>query len=277
MNAIELKEIHKKFRLPWKRKSLVAVESLDLTIKKGEIFGLLGPNGSGKTTTFKILLGLIQPTRGTASVFDKSAGTLEARALLGFLPENPYFPRNHTGREVLRYYGGVCGLQGSALETRIKTLLDLVRLATGSDRPLHTYSKGMLQRLGLAQALLQDPPLLLLDEPTSGVDPIGAREMKELLLRLKSEGKTILFSSHLLDQVEEVADRIAILYSGKKILEGHVTDLLTDTGRTQILTSGLSPDQLPRALEAIRSLGATEAVASPVRQTLENLFIKNVL
>src|SRR5471030_2688605 len=214
--AVETMGLTKRYPLTWKRKVLVALNSLDLKIRQGEVFGLLGPNGSGKSTTLKLLLGLIVASEGEARVFGLPPESLDARRRVGFLPENPYFYAFLNGDETLRFYGKLCGMSGAKLEKRIEELIDLVGLQNGRERPLRSYSKGMLQRIGLAQAMIHDPDLLFLDEPTAGVDPLGSSQIRDLILKLKKMGKTVVFSSHLLDQVQEVADRVAISRWGRK-------------------------------------------------------------
>ena len=202
---ILIRNLRKTFPLKWRRGSVVAIDHLDLEVRRGEVFGLLGPNGSGKRTTLKVLLGLLRPTEGEVRLFGESVATVACRRRLGYLPESPYFYKFLSGEETLRFFGRICGMGGQELERRVDELIELVGLEHGRYRPLSGYSKGMLQRIGLAQALLHDPELLLLDEPTAGVDPLGSREMKDLILELKRRGKTIVLSSHLLDQVKRCA------------------------------------------------------------------------
>lgn len=226
-NILTLKELAKSFPLPWRRERLLAVKNLSLSIPKGEVFGLLGPNGSGKSTTMKLILGLLRPDSGEIIIAGHTAGSMDARRAIGFLPENPYFPQFLTAREILHYYGSLCGLRGKFLQDRANEMLKLVGLEGANNRTLRAFSKGMFQRIGLAQALINDPEILLLDEPTSGVDPIGARQIQDLILQLKSRGKTVIFSSHLLGHVQDVADRIAILHLGEKKCEGVLSNLLS--------------------------------------------------
>jgi len=272
--AIEVRQLTKIYPLHWRRSSLLALEDLDLTIGQGEVFGLLGPNGSGKSTTMKLLLGLARPTRGTALVFGHPAGSMAARKHLGFLPENPYFPQFLSGREVLRYYGRLSGVGDSVLKNRIPELLELVGLEKAGDRRLRTYSKGMLQRIGLAQALLHDPDLLLLDEPTAGVDPLGSRQIRDLMLLLKKRGKTVIFSSHLLEQVEEVADRVAILHLGRKLKEGRLESLLEVPDQTDFRIHGLRPETESRMRALLQEEGYGEIQTIRPRMRLEDFFIR---
>jgi len=274
--AVEIRELTKHYALHWRRGRLLALEDLNLEVRQGEVFGLLGPNGSGKSTTMKLLLGLVAPTRGTARIFGENAGSMAARRRLGFLPENPYFPAFLSGREVLRYYGKLTGLSGRSLELRLESLLELVDLKGAGDRRLRTYSKGMLQRIGLAQALLHDPDLLLLDEPTAGVDPVGSRQIRDLMRMLKSQGKTVIFSSHLLEQVEEVADRVAILHQGRKLREGRLEDLLEVPDETVIRVRGLKPETEARLREVLAEAGHADAVPGRPRMRLEDYFIREM-
>src|SRR5262245_22981370 len=193
---------------------VVAVKDLTLRIEPGEVYGLLGPNGSGKSTTLKIILGLVSPTRGRTEIFGRDSRLVESREAVGFLPENPYFYKFLTGAETLRFFGRLCGMTGTILKNRIDELLDLVGLNSARDRRLGTYSKVMLQRIGLAQSLIYDPRLVVLDEPTAGVDPAGSREIRDLIMDLKRRGITVLLSSHLLAQAQEICDSIGILANG---------------------------------------------------------------
>lgn len=274
--AVEIRALTKHYALHWRRGRLLALEDLDLTVGQGEVFGLLGPNGSGKSTTMKLLLGLVAPTRGTAKIFGEKAGSMAARKRLGFLPENPYFPAFLSGREVLRYYGRLTGMSGRPLEARLEALLDLVDLKGAGERRLRTYSKGMLQRIGLAQALLHDPDLLLLDEPTAGVDPLGSRQIRDLMLMLKGQGKTVIFSSHLLEQVEEVADRVAILHQGRKLREGRLEELLEVPDETVIRVRGLAADTESRIREVLAAAGHGGVEPRRPRMRLEDYFIREL-
>jgi ABC-2 type transport system ATP-binding protein len=277
--AAETVGLTKRYSLSWKRRVLVALDHLDLQIRPGEVFGLLGPNGSGKSTTIKLLLGLIQPNEGEARVFGQPPDSLAARRRVGFLPENPYFYGFLTGDETLRFYGKLCGLSGAKLETRLNDLIELVSLQNGRERPLRSYSKGMLQRIGLAQALIHDPDLLFLDEPTAGVDPQGSAQIRDLILRLKKMGKTVIFSSHLLEQVQEVADRVAIFSLGRKVLEGSLDDLLVEKESTLINLPGELDEerreQLQRVLAQAGFSGADVSFSRP-RLSLEQLYLRTV-
>jgi ABC-2 type transport system ATP-binding protein len=277
--AAETVGLTKRYPLTWKRKVLVALDHLNLQIKPGEVFGLLGPNGSGKSTTIKLLLGLIVPSEGEARIFGLAPESLEARRRVGFLPENPYFYGFLNGDETLRFYGKLCGVTGVKLDQRIEELIDLVGLQNGRERPLRSYSKGMLQRIGLAQAMIHDPEILFLDEPTAGVDPLGSSQIRDLILRLKKMGKTVIFSSHLLEQVQEVADRVAIFSLGKKVLEGSLESLLAETQSTQInVPADLSPDQQQRLRQALSQTGIDEGDIrfSRPHLSLEQLYLRTV-
>lgn len=274
--AVEIRNLTKRYALPWKRKVLVAVDQLNLTVRRGEVFGLLGPNGSGKSTTLKMLLSLIKPTEGEAWIFGQPVDTIEARRSVGFLPENPYFYKFLNGDETLRFYGGLAGMSGLALDQKIEELIKLVGLENGRDRPLSAYSKGMLQRIGLAQALIHEPELLFLDEPTAGVDPIGSREIRDLIVRLRDMGKTVVFSSHLLEQVQEVADRVAIMSLGKKMVEGSLDELLTVQDRTQFTVQDLSPTAQEEVRKLIEQRGGRNVDISSPKLSLEQLFLKTV-
>src|SRR5476649_1085539 len=277
--AAETIGLTKRYPLTWKRKVLVALDHLDLQIRPGEVFGLLGPNGSGKSTTLKLLLGLIVPSDGEARVFGLPPDSLDARRRVGFLPENPYFYAFLNGDETLRFYGKLCGVTGPKLEKRIEELIELVGLQNGRERPLRSYSKGMLQRIGLAQAMIHDPDLLFLDEPTAGVDPLGSAQIRDLILRLKKMGKTVVFSSHLLEQVQEVADRVAIFSLGKKVLEGSLDDLLTESHATIVRVPGeLSADQKERFRQLLAQTGLPvgDVDFSRPRLSLEQLYLRTV-
>ena len=204
----------------------VALNGLDLEVQAGEVFGFLGPNGAGKTTTITVLLGFVPPTSGSASLFGIDVRQPIARQRIGYLPENTYYYKFLTAEELLRFYARIFGLSPSAADQRIERLLKLVELGPAGKRPIKTYSKGMQQRVGLAQALINDPDLLILDEPTSGLDPLGRMKVREIIQRLKSEGKTVFFSSHELGEVETVCDRVAIINQGELKVQGRVADLV---------------------------------------------------
>src|SRR6188508_75411 len=240
--VIETRALSKVYRDFWGRQKVRALKSLDLEVNRGEIFGLLGPNGSGKSTTIKLLLGLLFPTSGRALVFGKDATEVSKNERIGYLPEESYLYKFLNAEETLDFYGRLFDMPASVRKRRSDELIQMVGLNHARRRQLREYSKGMTRRIGLAQALINDPELIFLDEPTSGLDPLGTREMKDLILRLRSEGKTILMSSHLLDDVQDVCDRIAILHQGELKELGRVDDLLTQADITQIRAKRL-PDK----------------------------------
>ena len=261
----------------WFRGRVLALEGLDMEVHRGEVFGLLGPNGSGKSTAMKMILGLLRPTSGRAEVCGFRAGTIAARRQIGFLPENPYFPNFLTGMELVRYYGRLSGMGGSVLEKRIQELMELVRLGgEAGKRPLRTYSKGMLQRAGLAGAMVGDPEILLLDEPTAGVDPAGSREIRDLILELRGRGKTVIFSSHLLEQVEDVADRVIILHRGQKLREGRLEDLLTRKKEWEVSVQGLKEADRKELRGWLEKHGAEVVREGAPRERLEDYFLRSL-
>jgi ABC-2 type transport system ATP-binding protein len=209
----------------------VTLDRLTLNVRRGETFGLLGPNGAGKTTSQKLFLGLLKPTSGVVRLFGQDPTAPEMRARVGFLPENPYFYTYLTGREFLGFCADLFGLHGAAREKRIAELLELVSMTHAADTQLRKYSKGMLQRVGIAQALINDPELVFLDEPTSGLDPLGHRQIGEIIRELKRQGKTLFFNSHIMSDVQEICDRVGILHKGKLVALGTVEELVA-TGKT---------------------------------------------
>lgn len=250
------------------------MRDLNLQVAAGQIYGLLGPNGSGKSTTLKIILGLVTPTRGRTQVFGRDSDLVASRESVGFLPESPYFYKFLTGEETLRFYGKLCGLRGADLKKRVEEMLALVGLADARKRRLGGYSKGMLQRIGLAQALIQEPALLVLDEPTAGVDPAGAREIRDLILDLKGRGMTVLLSSHLLGQVQEICDRIGILADGALVREGALSDLLGIENQKQLILENAS-EELVDEIEALAGRsGARLIERGRPRTSLERLFLE---
>ncbi|MGA1123062.1 MAG: ABC transporter ATP-binding protein [Chthoniobacterales bacterium] len=271
--AVEIEHLTKVFPVPLRRGRIVAVRDLSLRVEKGEVYGLLGPNGSGKSTTLKILLGLVSATSGTTRVFGEESRSVRSRQDVGFVPENPYFYKFLTGAEAIRFFGKLSGMSGQALEVRVAELLELVGLAEAAVRRVGSYSKGMLQRIGLAQALVQDPGLLVLDEPTAGVDPVGSREIRDLIIELKTRGKTVLLCSHLLSQVQEVCDRVGILARGALVREGRVEDLLTVGDRNEIVLENATPEQLAEIRRAAERVGVSVVSSGRVQTTLENLFL----
>jgi len=273
--AIETFSLTKVFSDWWGRDKVYAVNDLDLQIRYNEVFGLLGPNGSGKTTTLKMLLGLLYPTKGRAVVLGGDGTDPKVNARIGFLPEESYLYRYLSARETLDFYGRLFGLPAKVRRMRIESLLDMVGLKVVANRPVGTFSKGMARRIGLAQALINDPDLLILDEPTTGLDPIGTRQIKDLILELAKRGKTILLCSHLLADVEDVCDRIAILYGGRIQSEGKVRELLEQTGKRQITTGSLSDEAVERIKQIVKDEEVECVVTSPMDK-LETFFIRTV-
>jgi len=273
--AIAVTGLTKIFPIPFHpTRGVVAVRDLDLSVAPGEIYGLLGPNGSGKSTTLKIILGLIAPTRGRSQVFGRDSRSVQSRETVGFLPENPYFYKYLTADETLRYFGKLCGLRDPALKNRIDELIELVGLAHARDRRLCTYSKGMLQRIGLAQALINDPQVLILDEPTAGVDPAGSRDIRNLIVDLKERGITVLLSSHLLAQAQEVCDRIGILANGVLVREGRLDELIAIEDQTELVLQNASDDLLGRIDHLARDSNAKLVEQRRSTTTLERLFLE---
>ncbi len=274
--AVYTRELTKVYTDFWGRPKVRALDSLDLTIRRGEVFGLLGPNGSGKSTTIKLLLGLIFPTAGEARILGQKCGSTEINAKIGFLPEESYLYRFLNGEETLYFYGRLFKIPHRDLKKRVPLLLDTVGLDNKArKRKLREYSKGMARRIGLAQALINDPELVLLDEPTTGLDPIGTREMKDLIVSLKQQGKTVILCSHLLADVQDVCDRITILFRGKRQTLGHVRDLLQVKDITQVEAHGLTPQQIEELRGYVQKMGAKAEITHPTT-TLEDLFIKIV-
>src|SRR3954470_9601600 len=274
--VIETRALSKTYRDFWGRPKVRALKALDLEVKRGEIFGLLGPNGSGKTTTIKLLLGLLFPTEGQALIFGRDATDVSKNQRLGYLPEESYLYRFLNAEETLDFYGRLFDMPAALRKQRSAELIDLVNLNWAKRRQLKEYSKGMARRIGLAQALINDPELILLDEPTSGLDPIGTREMKDLILKLKAQGKTVLMCSHLLADVQDVCDRITILYRGKMQTLGHVKDLLQVKNVTDIQARGMSEEQIGQVRQFLTQIGAADATITHPTTTLEDLFIRVV-
>lgn len=271
--TVEIENLTKDFPSPFRSKKMRAVENVSLTIAAGEIYGLIGPNGSGKSTTMKALLGLLAPTSGTCRIFGRDSVRVDSRQEVGYLPENPYFYKHLTGKETLHFYGKLCGLKGKVLRDKTDELLELVSLERARNQKVGTFSKGMLQRIGLAQALIHDPRLLILDEPTAGVDPVGSREIRDLILSLKQAGKTVFLCSHLLEQVQEICDRVGIIFNGEIKREGTLDELITMKDRLEITVTG-DPSSQEQLLELARSTQGLELVSSGAPKTsLESLFI----
>jgi ABC-2 type transport system ATP-binding protein len=273
--AVETFSLTKIFSDWWGRAKVYAVDELNLQVQYNEVFGLLGPNGSGKTTALKLLLGLLHPTKGRALVLGGDGANPKINARIGFLPEESYLYRYLNARETLDFYGRLFGLPARVRKMRIEALLDMAGLTAVASRPVGTFSKGMARRIGLAQALINDPDLLILDEPTTGLDPIGTRQIKDLILKLAERGKTILLCSHLLADVEDVCDRIAILYGGKIQAQGQVKDLLQQTDKKQIITDAISDTAVEKIKQIVQAEHADCVITSPMDR-LETFFIKTV-
>ncbi len=306
MNAVIRTEgLTKVFVSDWRRERTVAVDALDLEVAEGEIYGFLGPNGAGKTTTLKLLLGLLRPSAGRAEVLGEDAGGIVHRSQLGYLPENPYFYDYLTGREFLDFCGRLCGLPNPVRRERIARLLALVDLERAADVRLRQYSKGMLQRAGMAQALVNDPKLLILDEPQSGLDPLGRKQVRDLILQLRAEGRTVLFSSHILADAEMICDRVGIMNRGRLVAAGRLEQLqrvrvsavefqadgldaaaraalrsrasvfLEESGRVQFTLPG-DEGQVPEVLAALQAAGGRVVSIAPQHETLEDVFLREV-
>ncbi|MGD0572403.1 MAG: ABC transporter ATP-binding protein [Sedimentisphaerales bacterium] len=273
--AIETFSLTKIFSDWWGRSRVIAVDDLNLKVRPNEVYGFLGPNGSGKTTTLKMLLGLLHPTKGKAIVLGGDATDPQINRRIGFLPEESYLYKYLTARETLDFYGQLFKLPAKVRRMRIEALLDMVGLKAVANRTIGTFSKGMARRIGLAQALINDPELLILDEPTTGLDPIGTRQIKDLILELAKRGKTILLCSHLLADVEDVCNRIAILYGGKIQAEGDVRELLRHSDKTEILTGRLSPSVIEKIKQTLAEEHAEYTIGSPIDK-LETFFINIV-
>ncbi|PYL54852.1 MAG: ABC transporter ATP-binding protein [Verrucomicrobia bacterium] len=272
--AIAVEGLTKVFPVPFRRQSIVAVRDLNLRIEAGEVYGLLGPNGSGKSTTLKIILGLVSPTRGRTKIFGRGSSLVRSREAVGFLPENPYFYKFLTGEETLRFFGKLCRLNGSRLKDRVCELLELVGLTNARDQRLSTYSKGMLQRIGLAQALINEPKLVVFDEPTAGVDPTGSRDIRNIIIDLKQRGVTVLLSSHLLGQVQEICDRVGILARGTLMREGRLEELIAIKNRSELVLENAS-EALVNEIEGLAANSNAKLIERRrSTTTLERLFLE---
>jgi ABC-2 type transport system ATP-binding protein len=271
---IETRNLSKVYRDFWGRQKVRALKALDLEVRRGEIFGLLGPNGSGKTTTIKLLLGLLFPTTGEALVFGKDATEVTKNERIGYLPEESYLYRFLNAEETLDFYGRLFNIPRARRRQRVADLIEMVGLEWARKRQLKEYSKGMVRRIGLAQALINDPELIVLDEPTTGLDPIGVRDMKDWILKLRDQGKTVLMCSHLLADVQDVCDRIAILYQGELKELGRVDALLKVGNETEIRATNLSPAVQSEVRKVIERGGAQVLSVGNPTTTLEELFLK---
>jgi ABC-2 type transport system ATP-binding protein len=304
-SVLQTEGLTKTFKAGFWGRHVTVLEGLSLSVQRGEVFGFLGPNGAGKTTTIKILMGLIYPTDGRATVLGRPVGDSRVKARIGFLPESPYFYDYLTAGEFLQFYGHLFSLRGAALENRVTELLDLVGMSHAKNLQLRKFSKGMLQRVGIAQALVNDPELIVLDEPMSGLDPVGRKEVRDLILRLKESGKTVMFSSHILHDAEVLCDRVAMIVKGKLVACGQVSGLL-ERGTIQqvemvvdrlsreglehlrafgrkVVTQGdrvmivlQNQQEVDAALDIIRAAKATLISLTPHKASLEDLFIREV-
>ena len=273
-DAIRAVGLTKVFRDFWNRPKARAVNEIDFTVKEGEVVGLLGPNGSGKSTTVKMILGLLYPTAGQLTVLGKAPRAVETKKAIGYLPEESYLYKYLTAEETLDFFGSLFNLSRAERKNRIDQLLDMVGLAHARHRRVGEFSKGMARRIGLAQAMINDPSLLIFDEPTSGLDPLGCREVKDLIMELKKRGKTVLITSHLLSDVEDICDRVVILYGGKVRAQGSLNELLTVSASTRIVTPTLSKEATEKVLSVLReNLNGEEFVMDHPRRTLEEFFL----
>lgn len=274
--VLEVKNISKVYKTPWRRQKIVALDDLSLSVHQGEIYGLLGPNGSGKTTAMKIFLGLLRPTSGRVNLLSNRYKSLVLKSKIGFLPEESYFYKFLTGEESLVFFGRLAGLNKEEIRSKVPSILKKVDLFEAKNRWVRHYSKGMLRRLGFAFILLKDPDLIFLDEPTVGLDPIGTLQVREMMLELKKRGKTIVLSSHLLSEIENVCDRIAILYHGRLLKEDRLEKILEIPDKIQITLNQNPGLDLEKVQELIRKSGiALETIGRP-KKTLEKAFIETL-
>lgn len=302
MNAIEIQGLEKTYSVGfWRKQPKCALKPLHLDVEDGEVFGFLGPNGAGKTTTLKLLMGLMYPTAGSARILGMEINDPRMKSQIGFLPEQPYFYDYLTARELLDYYGQLSGVAAKELPQRIAAVLDRVGLSSAANVQLRKFSKGMLQRAGIAQAILHNPKVVFLDEPMSGLDPMGRREVRDLMVQLKQEGKTIFFSTHILSDAEALCDRVAVLHQGELRGVGTVADLTAKTqGKVEIIWQGtqlpsafkalgvagqvsgdtgraeIRDSQLDAALDALRGEHCRLISVNPVRGTLEEYFLEQM-
>lgn len=302
MVAIEILDLEKSYQVGfWRKRAKVALRPLRLTIDEGEVFGFLGPNGAGKTTTLKLLMGLVFPTAGTARILGRDLDDPQVKSQIGFLPEQPYFYDHLTARELLNYYGQLSGVPAKGRAVRVEQMLDRVGLSDSAGIQLRKFSKGMLQRVGLAQAILHDPKLVFLDEPMSGLDPMGRREVRDMIQQLRHEGKTVFFSTHILSDAEALCDRVGVIHQGELRGVGAIAELTSQTqGRIEIIfyaprvpaaltqlgaearVSGnivnavLPEKQQDAALEVLRRERLKLISLTPVRRSLEEYYIQNM-
>ena len=271
--AVRTEGLTKVYKDFWRRKSTSALTNLNLTIERGEIFGLLGPNGSGKTTTVKLLLGLLFPTSGKSWLLGYPSSDLKVKSKIGFLPEESYLYKFLTAEEILDFYAKLFDIPKKERKKRIDTLIHDVGLGHYRKRPLSQYSKGMLRRIGLAQAIINDPELVILDEPTSGLDPIGSREIKELILEFKRQGKTVVLCSHLLADVQNICDRIAIFNKGVVQVMGSVKELLSQRDVIEFMVKNLSENDIQAVEAFIKNRNGDVLSINHPSSTLEELFV----
>jgi len=274
--AVEILNLRKVFRDFWQRPTVTALNGITMDVKEGEVFGLLGPNGSGKSTTIKILLGLLHPSSGTVKILGREPTDVAAKKEIGYLPEESYLYQYLTPAETLDFYARLFGIDRHTRGERSKQLLEMVGLSHAAHRPVGGFSKGMSRRIGIAQALINDPRLVFLDEPTPGLDPIGCRQVKDLIRTLAGRGKTIVLSSHLLADVEDVCDRIAILYNGEIRAHGRVRELLETSEHLSLTIPVLPPDRLAAVLKSLRALLGSEPEVGRPSMNLEQFFLKVV-
>jgi ABC-2 type transport system ATP-binding protein len=274
--AISIKGLTKDFSVGMRGVKLRAVDDLNLEIGDNEIFGLIGPNGSGKSTTIKVVLGLLDASVGECQIYGKPSHTVAARHSVGFLPEAPYFYRYLSGRELVRFYARICGVSRGQIDTQVADVIELVGMTEAAHRRVGTYSKGMLQRIGLAQALVHDPQLVILDEPTAGVDPLGSAAIAEIIRELKRRGKTVLLCSHLLAQIEGLCDRVAILHRGKLVREGRVDDLVQEEDAESLVVQGLSAAGRAAVEKTIAEQGGQLCRVEKPRLSLDSFFLQEV-
>jgi ABC-2 type transport system ATP-binding protein len=300
-DAIRIRDLRKNFRLGFIPKTRPILKGITFSVREGEIFGYLGPNGAGKTTTIKCLLDLIRPDAGTVDIFGRSSLSPRSRETLGFLPENPYFYDYLTAREFLAFTADLFGLARRDKAERIARLLKLVGLERAADLPLRKYSRGMLQRAGLAQALINDPKLVILDEPLGGMDPLGRKEIRDIIVRFKDEGKTVFFTSHILQDIEMICDRVAIIVGGRIVREGTLRELVSEKVLfTEVTVSGIAAEafeglgeslsvqgdrvllkvfeeaKVDEVLDLVRDRRGRLVSLSPRTETLEDIFVETV-